>query len=122
MPPQRAEPSATEPCRRCGEPEAPPARSRRGAAPESIEGGENRGLAWLVAGFLFCPCHLPLALGMAAPLLAGTAAGVVLRDHLVLAGVIVSLTWLAATWRGLRLLRSARTRAAGVLRRGPGAG
>src|SRR5215470_10450727 len=34
----------------------------------------NRGLIWVMGSFLFCPCHLPLTLGLAATLLAGTAA------------------------------------------------
>ena len=64
---------------------------------------------WVVGAFLICPCHLPLTLGLAATLLAGTAAGAALRGHPVLAGTIMTLAWLAATWRGIQLLRSART-------------
>ena len=66
---------------------------------------ENRGMVWLVAGFLFCPCHLPLTLGLFGVVLAGTAAGALLRDNVVVAGVIITLVWVLATWRGIRLLR-----------------
>ena len=76
------------------------------------EQAQKRGIAWLIGGFLICPCHLPLTLGLAATLLGGTALGVALRGHPVVAGVIITLAWLAATWRGLHLLGSARAWAA----------
>jgi hypothetical protein len=62
-------------------------------------------LLWIAGGFLVCPCHLPLMLWLLASLLAGTAAGALLRDHVVAAGIAISAIWLAATWRGVRLLR-----------------
>lgn len=69
---------------------------------------ENRGMVWLVAGFLFCPCHLPLTLGLFGALLAGTAVGALLRDHVIVASVIITFVWVLATWRGIRLLRRSR--------------
>lgn len=36
------------------------------------------------------------------------AAGAVLRDHVVLAGLVISATWVAGTWRGFRLVRLAQ--------------
>jgi len=36
----------------------------------------------LIGAFLFCPCHLPLTLALAGMLLAGTAAGALLRSDL----------------------------------------
>lgn len=68
-------------------------------------------MAWLVGAFLFCPCHLPLALGLAATVLGGTVVGAMLRDHPVVAGTVIAVVWLAGTWRGVHLLRSARARA-----------
>jgi len=59
---------------------------------------ENSGLAWVIGAFLICPCHLPLTLGLAATLLSGTAAAALLHDHPYVAGTIISLVWLAATW------------------------
>ena len=79
---------------------------------------ENRGLAWVMGAFLICPCHLPLTLGLAAALLSGTAAGVVLRDHPYVAGTVMGVVWLAATWRGIGHLRSARRYADAVMRPG----
>jgi len=42
---------------------------------------------------------------LAATLLGGTAAGAGLRGHPYVAGAIISLLWLAATWHGFRLMR-----------------
>jgi hypothetical protein len=69
------------------------------------EQAENRGLAWVIGAFLICPCHLPLTLGLAATLLSGTAAGVLLRDHPYVAGFIITVVWLAGTWRGIHYFR-----------------
>ena len=69
---------------------------------------ERRGVAWLIGSFLLCPCHLPLTLGVAAAVLGGTTVGVALHRHPIVAGTIVTLAWLAGTWRGLQLLRSAQ--------------
>ena len=73
---------------------------------------ETRGTFWLVAAFLVCPCHLPLTLGLAGLLLAGTTAGTLLQSHTLAAGVLVTAVWLAGTWRGFQLLRAARRFAA----------
>ncbi len=70
---------------------------------------ENRGLAWVIGSFVLCPCHLPITLWWIALLLSGTAAGALLRGHPVIAGVIVTLVWLAGTWRGVRYLLIARS-------------
>src|SRR5687768_18169306 len=53
-------------------------RSELGSEPRSRQ-AESRGMVWLVGGFLFCPCHLPLTLWLLGTLLAGTAAGALLR-------------------------------------------
>jgi mercuric ion transport protein len=74
----------------------------------TLEGGEGRGLAWLIGGFLICPCHLPLTLSLLATLLSGSAAGALLRGHPLVAGAVVSAAWLAATWRGIRDIHSAQ--------------
>jgi mercuric ion transport protein len=63
-----------------------------------------RGLAWVFGAFLICPCHLPVTLTVAAALLGGTAAGVMLGSHPIAAGIVISATWLAATWHGFRLM------------------
>lgn len=70
---------------------------------------DAKGLAWIIGGFLLCPCHLPLTLLILASALSGTALGVALRQHTVLAGVLISLGWILATWRGIWLMRSSAT-------------
>jgi len=69
---------------------------------------ENRGMLWVMGAFVFCPCHLPITLSVLALLLGGTAVGVALAAHPFIAGAIVTLLWVAGTWRGLALMRSAR--------------
>jgi mercuric ion transport protein len=76
--------------------------------PRAARGLEARGLLWVGASFLLCPCHLPLTLFWAGVLLAGTTAGALLASHPVVAGVLVTALWAAGTWRGFHLLRAAR--------------
>lgn len=71
-------------------------------------GLERRGRRWIFGSFALCPCHLPLTLGVLATVLGGTAAGAMLRDHLVVAGAVVTAAWVAGTWRGFRLVRLAQ--------------
>ena len=73
------------------------------------EQAENRGLAWELGGFVFCPCHLPLTLWALAAVFSGTAAGALLRQHVWAAGAAVTAVWAAATWRGIRYFRTARS-------------
>lgn len=68
-------------------------------------GGERRGVRWIVGGFVFCPCHLPLTQAIPGALFAGTTGGIVLRRHAVLLGLLSTAAWLLATWWGFRLLR-----------------
>jgi hypothetical protein len=68
---------------------------------------ENRGLAWVLGAFVLCPCHLPLTLWAAAAMLSGTVAGVLLREHVYVAGIAITAVWAAATWRGVRYFRAA---------------
>jgi hypothetical protein len=77
-------------------------------AKELREHGVERGTWWVVGGFVFCPCHLPLTLWVLATLLAGTTLGALLREHVVIAAALISSVWILATWRGLWLLRAAR--------------
>lgn len=75
-----------------------------GNAPEANT-RQRRGLLWVIGSFAICPCHLPLTLALLSTVLGGTALGVVLRENIVLAGLIIAVVWLFGTWRGLRLLR-----------------
>jgi len=69
---------------------------------------ENRGMAWMIGAFIFCPCHLPITLSALALLLGGTAAGALLREHPIAAGVAVTMLWVAGTARGYSLVRRAK--------------
>ena len=69
---------------------------------------ERRGRSWLLGSFLFCPCHLPLSLGVLTAVFAGTSLGAVLRDHAWVAGTLITLTWVLGTGYGFRLLRQAQ--------------
>ena len=69
---------------------------------------ERRGRSWLLWSFLFCPCHLPLSLGVLTAVFAGTSLGAVLRDHAWVAGTLITLTWVLGTGYGFRLLRQAQ--------------
>ena len=69
---------------------------------------ERRGRRWIFGSFALCPCHLPLTLGILVTVFGGTAAGAVLRDNTVLAGLAISAAWIAGTWRGFRLVRRGR--------------
>jgi hypothetical protein len=80
----------------------------------SAELVERRGMVWIMWAFLICPCHLPLTLWLAATLFTGTALGAALRGHPAVAGTIITLVWLAATWRGIHLMRSAQAYAARI--------
>ena len=68
---------------------------------------ERRGRRWLIWSFLACPCHLPLTLAILGGVLGGTALGAALREHTLLAGLLIGGVWLAGTARGLVLVRRA---------------
>ena len=68
---------------------------------------ERRGRWWLAVSFLFCPCHLPLTLGLLVSVTGGTAVGGLLREHGWIAAGVIAATWLAGTARGLLWIRRA---------------
>lgn len=70
-------------------------------------GLERRGRRWLLWSFLACPCHLPLTLALLGGVFGGTVIGALLREHTVVAGVVITATWVAGTARGLFLVRKA---------------
>lgn len=78
------------------------------AAPMNPSSLERRGRRWIFGSFALCPCHLPLTLGILVTVLGGTAAGAVLRDHVWVAGAVVTAAWVAGTWRGFKLVGLAK--------------
>jgi cytochrome c biogenesis protein CcdA len=77
-------------------------------APSTAAQTETRGLAWVLGAFVICPCHLPFTLAVFATLLSGTAIGALIAGHPYAAGTAITAAWVAATWRGIVHLRSAR--------------
>ena len=71
-------------------------------------GLERRGRRWLLWSFLLCPCHLPLTIAALTTVLAGTSLGVALRDHIWVAGSVLSVAWMIGTGYGFRLIRQAQ--------------
>lgn len=69
---------------------------------------ERRGTLWMIGAFVFCPCHLPITLSALGFLLGGTAASALLRGHPYWAGAVVTMLWIAGTWRGFSLVRAAQ--------------
>lgn len=69
---------------------------------------ERRGRTWLLWSFLLCPCHLPLSLGVLGAVLAGTSAGAVLREHVWVAGTVLTVSWVVGTGYGFHLIRRAQ--------------
>ena len=80
---------------------------------------ERRGRRWIFGSFALCPCHLPLTLGILVTVFGGTAVGAVLRDHVWLAGAVITAAWVAGTWRGFRLVRLAQQGACPLKPAGP---
>ena len=70
---------------------------------------QHHGIAWVMGSFLFCPCHLPLTLGLLAAIFGGTALGAVVVHYSLLAGVVITLIWATGTWYGFRKLRASQT-------------
>lgn len=69
---------------------------------------ERAGRWWVFGSFVFCPCHLPLTLGLLAAIFGGTTLGVIVREHAWIAGSILTASWVAGTAYGFRLLRRAQ--------------
>ena len=76
--------------------------------PITPEQNDRRGIAWVIGSFVLCPCHLPITLAVIGAVLSGTALGALFRGHLILAGVLISIVWLAGTLHGFNLMRRAR--------------
>lgn len=70
---------------------------------------QKRGIAWVVGSFIFCPCHLPLTLGLVAAIFGGTALGGLVLHYSLFAGAIITLLWAVGTWYGFRQLRARQT-------------
>ena len=70
---------------------------------------QRHGIAWVMGSFLFCPCHLPLTLGLLVAIFGGTVLGTVVVHYSLLVGVLITLIWAAGTWYGFRKLRASQS-------------
>jgi hypothetical protein len=91
---------------RCGHGPSSSADAGVPAADLTIAARERHGLVWVVSAFVICPCHLPLTLALLSWLLAGVGIETFRRGSIG-AGVMITVVWAVATWRGVSLLRPA---------------
>ena len=91
-----------------------PAQKEQQTSSPSQNKAQRHGIAWVMGSFLFCPCHLPLTLGLLAAIFGGTALGAVLVHYSLIAGVVITLIWAAGTWYGFRKLRATSTSACAI--------
>ncbi len=68
---------------------------------------ENRGRAWIVLGFILCPCHLPVSMALLGGVVGGGVLGAAVRDAWIL-GVVMGTLYLFAVWRAFHHLRRAK--------------
>jgi hypothetical protein len=69
---------------------------------------ERQGRRWLVVSYLFCPCHIPLALALLGGLLGGSAVGAAITGDALRFGVGLTLIYAVVLWRGFGLIRRAK--------------
>src|SRR6185503_17265223 len=60
---------------------------------------ENRGRAWLIFGFIFCPCHLPITMAVLGGVVGGGVLGAAVRDASTI-GIIMAFLYGLTVWRG----------------------
>ena len=68
---------------------------------------ENRGRAWLVFGFIFCPCHLPITMAVLGGVVGGGVLGAAVRDAWTI-GIVMVVLYGLTVWRGFAHLRRAK--------------
>lgn len=68
---------------------------------------ENRGRAWLVFGFIFCPCHLQITIAVLGGVVGGGVLGAAVRDTWTV-GTVTVLLYGLTLWRGFAHLRRAK--------------
>ncbi len=68
---------------------------------------EKKGRRWLMWSFIFCPCHLPLTMGLLALVFGGTAFGALLSRNTLGVGLAVGTIYAIGVGIGLRHIRAA---------------
>ncbi len=91
-----------------------PAQEEHQTTSPSQNKAQRHGIVWIMGSFLFCPCHLPLTLGLLAAIFGGTALGAVLVHYSLIAGIVITSIWATGTWYGFRKLRATSTTACAI--------
>ena len=78
-----------------------------GRSIETAAEAEKRGRRWLIWSFVFCPCHLPITMGVLATLFGGTAFGAVVSRNSLAVGLISGTVYAIGVGIGFRHLRRA---------------
>ncbi|MGF1598643.1 MAG: hypothetical protein ACFCVK_17235 [Acidimicrobiales bacterium] len=68
---------------------------------------EHTGRRWLLWSFVFCPCHLPLTMGVLATVFGGSAFGAVIAANQLWVGVVCGTLYAIGVGIGFRYLRRA---------------
>jgi MerE protein len=68
---------------------------------------ENRGRAWLIFGFIFCPCHLPITMAVLGGVVGSGVLGAAVRDAWTV-GIVMVVLYGLTLWRGFAHLRRAK--------------
>lgn len=71
-------------------------------------GHQLKGWVLLFSGFIACPCHFPLTLGVILALPAGTALGGLLSSNVWLIYLVGGIYFVAALYWGSRLISGGR--------------
>ncbi len=68
---------------------------------------ERRGRRWLIWSFIFCPCHLPVTMGVLAALFGGSAFGALIDRNTLGVGLVLGAIYAVGVGIGFRHLRAA---------------
>lgn len=79
--------------------EAPPA--------DAAKALEKKGRRWLAISFLFCPCHLPLIMGVLGVVFGGSAFGALVSRNTLGVGLVFGTVYVALLVVGFRHIRAA---------------
>jgi hypothetical protein len=68
---------------------------------------ERKGRRWLLWSFIFCPCHLPITMGLLAAVFGSSALGALIASNRLWVGVISGVLYAIGVGIGFRHLRRA---------------
>lgn len=74
---------------------------------------ERRGRRWLFLSYVVCPCHVPVTLVIVSAVLGGSALGAAVTGNAFRVGVLFTVAYAVAVWRGFRQIRWAKRIEAG---------